>query len=433
MTPQSSFMVVAPVAVQRQAELRQLLAGMNRSPGVVDPENSLVPFGRFDRLHFARIVILDDLTFDDIQVYGLKPALYPLYLAFLGDFDGDYDTFLSDMVRQAGGGLRQIFSCCEDFHPNANLLHWIKARNRTPDTIYVNWIGRPVRQVREESSLYDSLQSYLQSNRETIATMQPGQLRTALKQFVATELQAGRLTLTSPEPTPLGWEVRNVLHLIGVPFVLLLLTPFLLLYAPFFVFQLRRRERSDPEIAPRVNPEHANQLAILEDYDVTNQFSAFGTIKPGLFRRWTLVFILWAINYTTRHIYNRGRLARVNTIHFARWVFLDNKQRLFFASNYDGSLDSYMDDFINKVAFGLNLVFSNGIGYPTTNWLILDGAKDEQKFKDYIRRHELATEVWYNAHPGLTALDLQRNTLIRQGLEKETMNPAEVQQWLGLF
>ena len=141
--------------------------------------------------------------------------------------------------------------------------------------------------------------------------------------------------------------------------------------------------------------------------------------KPGLFRRWTLIFFLWVINYTTRHIFNRGRLARVSTIHFARWVFLDKKKRLFFASNYDGSLDSYMDDFINKVAFGLNLVFSNGIGYPTTNWLILDGAKDEQKFKYYIRRHQLPTEVWYNAHPGLTALDMQRNTLIREGLRRD--------------
>jgi len=40
-----------------------------------------------------------------------------------------------------------------------------------------------------------------------------------------------------------------------------------------------------------------------------------------------------------------------------------------YASNYDGSLDSYMDDFINKVAYGLNLVFSNGIGYPRTSFL----------------------------------------------------------------
>ena len=51
-------------------------------------------------------------------------------------------------------------------------------------------------------------------------------------------------------------------------------------------------------------------------------------LKPGLFRRSTLVFILWVIDYTAKHIYGRGRLARVSTIHFARWVFLDNKKRL---------------------------------------------------------------------------------------------------------
>ena len=172
---------------------------------------------------------------------------------------------------------------------------------------------------------------------------------------------------------------------------------------------------------------------MLEDHDVTNQFSAMGAIKPGLFRRWLLTFLLWVINYTTRHIYNHGRLARVSSIHFARWVFLDDKKRLLFASNYDGSLESYMDDFINKVGFGLNVVFGNGIGYPTTNWLILDGAKDEQKFKYVLRRHELPTEVWYNAHPGLTAYDQQRNTLIREGIEKESLTNTEAQQWLRLI
>ncbi len=50
------------------------------------------------------------------------------------------------------------------------------------------------------------------------------------------------------------------------------------------------------------------------------------------------------------------------------------RQRVLFLSNYDGSLESYMDDFINKVGFGLNVVFSNGIGYPRTDWLVLEGA-----------------------------------------------------------
>ena len=92
-----------------------------------------------------------------------------------------------------------------------------------------------------------------------------------------------------------------------------------------------------------------------------------------------------------------------------------------------------MDDFINKVAFGLNVVFSNGIGYPTTNWLFFQGAKDEQKFKYFIRRHELPTEVWYNGHTGLTNFDLRRNALIRRGLEQPSMTHAEAVQWLGLL
>jgi hypothetical protein len=92
-----------------------------------------------------------------------------------------------------------------------------------------------------------------------------------------------------------------------------------------------------------------------------------------------------------------------------------------------------MDDFINKVAFGLNVVFSNGIGYPQTNWLILDGAKDEQAFKNFIRRHELPTEVWYNAHAGLSNANLERNSKIRKGIEAETMTGDETRAWVALL
>ncbi len=433
MTPQSNFMVVAPIAAGREDDLRQLLVSMNRGPGVVDPLNPLVPFGQFDCLHFARIVILDDATLNDITVYGQPRVNYPTYLVFLGDCDGPAEKVLSDLAERAGSGLRRIFSYCQDFSPNADLLGWMKSRNQKPATTYVNWIGRTVRQVREEDVLRQSLENFIQSNTDTLAAMRPGQIHQTLRSFVRGEQQAGRIQLTPAEPTPLGWQLLNLFHLVAVPLILLIIAPLLLLYSPFFIFQLRRRERSDPEIAPRIDPDHARRLSALEDHDVTNQFSAFGSIKPGRFRRWTLIFFLWAIDYTTRHIYSRGRLARVNTIHFARWVWLDDKKRLFFASNYDGSLDSYMDDFINKVAFGLNIVFSNGVGYPRTNWLILDGAKDEQKFKYYIRRHEMPTEVWYNAHPGLTALDLERNSLIREGVEKSTMTDSEVEKWVRLF
>ncbi|HET6239441.1 MAG TPA: hypothetical protein VFE41_31485, partial [Acetobacteraceae bacterium] len=154
---------------------------------------------------------------------------------------------------------------------------------------------------------------------------------------------------------------------------------------------------------------------------------------PGAFRLWLLRFLLWAVQYSTRHIYVRGRLSRVGTIHFARWVLLDDNQRLLFASNYDGSLDSYMDDFINKVGWGLNLVFSNGIGYPRTKFMTLGGAKNEQAFKYYLRRHQLPTDVWFKAYPGLTALDLARNSRIRAELQPAAMSDDAARRWISLI
>jgi hypothetical protein len=433
MTPQSPFMVVAPIAGDKEADLRATLDLMNIRPGVVDPNNQLLPFAGLERLHFARLVILEDRTAGDLKAYDLTPRYWPKTLAFLGDCDGPTEDFLRELVAVTQNGLQKIFSHCRGFEQGADLLQWLKAHSKSPAANYVNWIGRTVRQVREECALRDTLIAFIERHSAELRALDPRQVFYRLQDVVRAETEAGRLTLSAPEPTPLSWRAGNFLHLVGVPLVLLLLAPLLLMYLPIFAYQLRRREKSDPEITPRPAADHVRKLASLEDHDVTNQFSAVGAVKPGLFRRWTVTFFIWVLNYGTRHIFNHGYLTRVKTIHFARWVFLDKKHLLFFASNYDGSLESYMDDFINKVAWGLNLVFSNGVGYPRARWLILDGAKDEQKFKNFIRRHELPTEVWYNAHPGLTAFDLERNTKIREGIERAAMSDDEIRAWLRLL
>jgi hypothetical protein len=309
----------------------------------------------------------------------------------------------------------------------------MKEHEQPPAACYVNWVGRTVQQIRENDTLRLALEAHLQTNASLFARKSPRATHQLLQEHVRSEAQAGRLGLTANESTPVLWWLRNLVHLLGVPLLLLLLSPLLLLYLPLFLYQLRSREKSDPEIAPRPDAPHESTLAELEDFYVTNQFSAMGSIKPGAFRRWTLTFFLWLVNYAARHIFVRGHLARVPTIHFARWVFLNDKKRMIFASNYDASLDGYMDDFINKVGWGLNLAFSNGIGYPTSNWLVFDGSKDEQKFKYFLRRHQMPTQVWYDAHPGLAAFDLKRNMLIRQGIERRDMSDAQIEEWIALF
>lgn len=436
MTPQSSFMVMAALSRSRAGALRELLASMNFEPGVVNPDNPLIPFRKFENLHFARLVVLDDQTTGDIEkLYGIQRPDPVVYLAFLGDFDGSYDAFIGLLVKHAAAGLRQIFSLCDGFPPDADLHAWLVANEQRPATYYTNWVGRTVEQTREEERLRRALRDQL-AHSPGLGGSGPQTIHQALRAFVEREIAAGQLKLTPPAATPLAWTLRHVfdwaaLILLIVGGVLTLpLTAIPLLLA---AWKLRSLENSDPELSPRPDAQWAANLAALEDHDVTNQFSAMGTLKPGWFRRALLALILRIIDLTARTIYNRGRLARVHTIHCARWVYLDRHARLYFASNYDGSLEAYMDDFINKVAFGLNVVFSNGVGYPHTDWLLLKGAKNEQKFKYHLRRHQLPTEVWYNAHAGLTAFDLHRNSRIRAGLEKAALTEQEGREWVALL
>ncbi len=433
MTPQSTFMIVAPIDPRRESELRRLLDSMNEGPGRVSPDNTLIPFARFEALHFARFVILDDKTLEDVRIYDVPVRSYPVYLAFLGDIDGDSNAFLADLVLKAEKGLRAIFSCCEGFAGDTDLVRWMKSHDAPIIASYVNCRGRTVRRIRDESVLKNALDEYLRIHAPALAGMPSREVLAKLRQFVEAEKSAGRLTLSVDAPTPVGWSIRNALHLIGVPLLLLVALPLLIVGAPPFIVRLRRLEKADPELCERVDPAHSDALALLEDREVTNQFNAMASRKPGLVRLVTLLGILWTVDYAARHLVRPGRLGRIRSIHFARWVLLDGRKRGTFFSNYDGTVESYMDDFINKAGFGLNAIFCNAIGYPRTNWLVRDGCEDEQKYRNFLRRHTLPSQVWYKAYPGLTAIDLERNRRVREGLEAKSMSEQEARDWVALL
>jgi hypothetical protein len=438
-------MVAAPILPRRDAELRDLLLTMNINglPGMADPKNPLVPFGVFRTLHFARFVILNDTTLADLELYGAPFPDAPIYLAFLGDCDGSAGALLADFTNRAGAGLRQIFAHCEGFDPNCDLLQWMRSHSVKPGINYVNWIGRTVRHIREDAELHELLTACLAS----LAIDDPPQ---KLLDDLARAVDEREPLLTPEAPTPIAWWARRLLCIsaaalaaivVLLPLLALTIGAALLVYGAVlvifaaaladFLVKLRRHETTDPNI--RTPPPDAllRALGAIQDHDVTNQYTAFGSFKPGPFPRWTTTAVWWLVNLATPVLYPRGNLARIKTIHFARWVFLDGKRRGLFASNYDGSAESYLDDFVNKVPFGLNLTFGQGVGFPRTRFLLWDGGTREQEFKDTQRRHSLPTEVWYKAYPGLSLFDIQRNARIRQGLERKTMTDTEIRRWLA--
>jgi hypothetical protein len=166
-----------------------------------------------------------------------------------------------------------------------------------------------------------------------------------------------------------------------------------------------------------------------ENFVVQNQLTHLVEVKPGSFRRRTLKFVLGAINLLAKILFNRGTLGGIPSIHFARWVMIDDDKRLLFFSNFDGSWENYLGDFVDKAAVGLTGVWSNSKNFPKTENLISKGATDEQHFKEWARQHQIPTQVWYTAYKGLSVENINNNSAIRRGLFRK-ISEAKARQWL---
>jgi hypothetical protein len=420
MPHQSALTIVADVCPGETDSLRQVLASMG--DGVAN--GSVVDFELLTGLHFARLVLLEEAR-------DLRGEPLPASLVYMSDFDVTRDRHLRDLVNVAGAGIDLLFAHCEGYpdgpqRTSDERFGYLHRHVVAEQARYVNTVGRGSRQIRQEAQLRERLETFL-DGRQT-SEDDPVSTRGAIQEFVENDEVldwAGR----PAGGLPLGFRVWELAHFLGGVLLMFLLIPFLILAAPVFLVLLRRHERSDPAPHERPPPELVEELASLEDHLVQNPFTAIGFVKPGLFRRVTLTGVLTVLAFVTRHVFVRGNLAGVKTIHFARWVVLNDKRRVIFASNYDGSLESYMDDFIDKIWWGLNVAFSNGYGFPRTRWLFLDGSKDELAFKDYLRLHQVPTRVWYSAYGRLTTANIASNERIRSGLRGDA-GPDQARRWL---
>jgi hypothetical protein len=421
MTRQSALTIVVPVDVEQKPALRALLERAGADPA----GNDLVPFGRLPGTHFGRLLILDEAA--DLRGAPLKPLVM-----LMADVDGPADAYLERLVEVAGSGLDRLFGGCDgypsDSPDSAGRLAFLRAHRGKAGAVYVNTIGRTVGQIHQEARLREAIERFLDRSRRHLADRRPTAVRNAIRESIANDPDLRWARRPVPRPGLMD-RLREKSHLVAVPLALLPFAPLLLASLPLLAVVLRLHELTDP--APRSTPDPAlvARLAAIEDHVAQNQFSALGFVKPGPFRRLLVNVVLFATNYAARHVFNHADLAGIKTIHFARWVYLDDQRRVIFCSNYDGSLESYMDDFIDKVAWGLNATFSNGYGYPRTRWLFFDGARDELAFKQLLRSHQHPTEVWFAAYPNLTARNVENNAQIRAGLYGR-MTDAQAEAWL---
>jgi Dyp-type peroxidase family len=466
-TEQGSMLVMAPIkgGQTEYNKLKDLLEALGKSTDAYDLEvNPIIPFAHLTTLHFARFVMHAPSPSSEapVPVYPVpdgKPQAHgpPISakLLFATDFDGSLDVHVDELIRVAGPGLNMIFSYCEGW-PETDDPRAVRdffTRHMVPsNTFYTGTMHRSVDQVHREEALHQAIEKWLNENEGTLGT-DPVQIRSRIRdwvfgqsEFAWAKMQPGPFPSPLFNPDNLGKVVERagVALLVGLFLVLRLVTGgwvaaalwtvgivAVLVAAGYSAWRfLRRLEDTDPVI---ILNKPIKELLTAEDRIVQNQMSSVIYIKEPLwFRGFVLRTVLAVINVLAKYFSNTGTLAGIPSIHFARWVIVDNGRRLVFFSNFDGSWENYLGDFIDKSASGLTAVWSNCVGFPRTKGLTGEGARDEQKFKAYSRDSQIPTQVWYSAYRWLSVDNINNNSKIRLGLYGD-MTADEAGVWVRRF
>ena len=313
MKQQSAVTIAAHVRPGETAALGELLASMG--DGVAN--GSVLDLGTLSEVHFARLFLLEETT-------DLEGTAMPASLVYLADFDVARDQHLAELA--AAPGLDEVFGHCDGYSAD-DRLGFLRAHVTKEQARYVNTPGRGVEQIRREAELREALETFLDERGDYLEGVDPAAIRAEIVHYVRDEPSLA--WALEPEPRPsFGWSVREGAHLMAIPIGVLLITPLLILGAPVYAILLRRHERADKAEDLLPDEETVRTLAALEDHVVQNPFTAIGFVKPGRFRRMTILGMLNGVAFAARHVFNRGSLAGVKTIHFARWVFLDEGRRV---------------------------------------------------------------------------------------------------------
>lgn len=415
-------------------------------------QTGAAPFGLEDlaQLHYLRIFVVD-------AEEGPRGQVFPPRLVLSAVFDGETEQFVRDWIALAGDRLAMLFAFCVDFPKRGGaqeVRDWLFHHAHRPETFHIGAVRHQVADIRAESALHDAIQTF--ADRQCEAGVwdhgNPCRIHQDIQKHVALRQDLPRAPRGS---TP--WRIHllqllDLLKIIATPLIPTALAAWLLV-AParqspgwLLIFTLlilgglsllwfltiRLYESLEPDVVVRPAPGHVAALVDREDFGSQNQFTMLTPVRDSRFRRLNLRLTLWLSNGFSRHLWNRGKLSGVATIHFARFHRLDNGRRLLFMSDFDGGWDRYLFDFLSLGSFAVVPNWTNLHGCPKTRFLIWPTRGFGQRFLPFTRANQRPTDLWYCAIGHLTLHDIQRNARVRAGLF-DKLNETKVRAWLALF
>lgn len=416
MPKQHALSLQIPIIPDQLEALEKVLDGVgNPSAG-----DGIFPFSKLPEVHFARWIIAPAATLTTGRKVGAS-------LVYAGNVDGSADQHVQRIVDTIPEGLDAILCHCVGYPEEGNRnaasrIAYIRKHTIKTPGFYVGAPERSVQQIYHEAELQVELRKFIESKKGQWKTHK--EAYRAIKDFVKDDPKWDWAR------QPFKVPKTNIPMAILVVLMVLVLSPFLIIMLLCLHFFYEMRLKPFGLDINQVPDDHFMKMKSQEDVIYQNQLSQVFETKKGL-PRFALKFFLLVTNLLAKYVYVGGQLMGTPTIHFARWVMIDGGDRYVFFSNFDGSWDMYLGDFVDNGAWGLNAVYSASVGYPTTLFVFGKGAYNIDQFMGWGRYTQVKSQIWYCAYPwyGLPQI-IDRSRLRTALFNKGELNEKEMHEML---
>jgi hypothetical protein len=312
-----------------------------------------------------------------------KDETIPARLVFETSYDGDLSVHLMELTTHGAQGLDQIYRLCKGYPPGgaqtdpASVREYLRRNSCPSAAFYAAFPERTRDDIRNAIAVYEEATRFVDQLRRNPGFDSLGRDR-VWKEVVDHFREPSTLKpLRSPvTQTRLKWRAAFNLVLLLIPGVLLGI--FLLLLLPIIRLYEIKEARHIPPRRYEPNPLTYDYL----DLGPQNHMCTLATVKASSFRVFMVKLALRFTSVAASRIFLRGQLDAMTTIHFGRWVLLDDDKHVLFLGTFDGSWSSYIGDFSDPPH--LNALWSNTERFPPTRYLLGAGARDLEAFEAHV-------------------------------------------------
>jgi hypothetical protein len=394
---QSALTVLIPIHPEKEEQLREDLKNST------DSINQY--FIKSSTTHFARFVILHD------EPQGIDQP----YLLFSSTYDGNFEAYIDELVRLTNAEapdadvLNAIFECCQGYTSSMSrdaklFRNFIDQHAVSSNAFFMAYWDKSVSEIKASQALYNELGQSLENPffRQELSQEcdHIGSLQ-SIKPQKPSSLKTGFLTQKFEEFLEKYWvKIRPA--------------------------------QNDPGYHLQPNPTQLarrHESKVIEDHIAQNQFLTLHAIHPGFLGINVLILkvILWLAAGRAKKA--KGNLSGIPTIHSLRWVIIpsgimSDRPYLLFESNYNGSWDSYVDDFVQYACLRMNLIWGKCQDY------LSQGSRDTEWFKQHIRNYLFPAQIYYSAYPDLTVRNILTCLRVAEIIKtpQHSSKTAEVEQ-----